>query len=613
MITLQGIPITDLAVWGWPWHGQLIKQDTRGDVYALRRHDGEVWPLYNVAPALSRITPALLFALNNYKGAVEGANGDSGSGPAGTTHLVRVAGHVVVPRTPDELVIDRTRSHDWLGATMLCGTKHRCYMTPLGELQWIYNRPGERWLMRITVDACPRRSNSLESPLTLTVSARPFGVFGVPGEWQSCGAVTAPTCHTSTPNFRWFGPGLPEGDSSVMLQSIRSDGGQLILEVGGYALMPAPLSRAAIGFYRLDITGGPGEWGLALTLLKRDSDVVRKVLVSNPLALGGGSLDIETVILEDGVTAVHTPIPKAVDDKVICIGTLVQEEIIHCGYVYDADDVLHEIESVIRASHACSVPASVLTMSGSASSRHVHPVTTCLSNDILAARETDNRVVTTLTAEIRRDGEPVSSVSCTLTATLTAQETFGYSCAGVVSGENTTNVQTNVTITVGGHSASRSEVRTEFGLGGTDTSFWPHTGIFSPEIFAERVSTLGLNPWPRPVFGNQPGGMVQQGVPGFNDALRIGAARQSNNVWVPVIVAGSWAGVLNRWWQISDGGGTTVIEGLPASVFGQRVGPDSNGLAPADFVPVGGVGPEKIEGGAYDYLHRVVLPYADIF
>lgn len=618
MIAVRGIPCDASVVWGWPWHGQLYKPDPLAEVYQLRRHNGELWPLYTAGAADNKINAALLFKMNNYALGVTGTNTRSG----GTTHLVKTHGHVFAERTVEEVAADQLRSQEWLGATMMFGAYHNIYMVELGWYHWIYSLNGQRWQMKIVVDTVPHPTSSPTTALALTISARPFGMFDVPGAWEVCGSVSAVSC--CTPGFSWFIPGLTLATMPpVMLQSIRSDGGELILEVKFWAMEPARAPAAAIGFYRLDVERVVDAWELELTRLKRDSEVIIKQITSNALALGLPTVTQTTSTPSDDIV-VYTPevIPSGDATGLYCVGSIVQEQVRHCGFVYDAADVLHELECYIRVSHACNVPAQVITVSGSATVDVSDPDSLVwLSNDILISEEINTSVATTLTVEMRRDGSPVSSVSSTFAISKVASVTRATNMGGIISGVNSYEMERTGVLTIGAHTASYAVENTGVSMPSGTTKLWPDAGIFSSLFFSSITSGTALAPWPS---SNRPGGMIEQALEwrtyngdgtsvttnGYR--IRLGAARLSNNVFVPAIVAGV-PSAFNQWNQLSSGWSFSTINGLPASVFGERVGPDVNGIAPVDFVPVGGYARLLIEDGAYDYMHSVVTPYADIF
>lgn len=625
MISVQGIPVTNMEVWGWPWHGQISQQNPEGTEYALRRHDGALWPLYNADPELSRISPDLFWRLSSYAGGVNGSESNAGYG--GTTHLVKAHGHVFTPRTPEQVAVDQARSHEWCGGTMLCGINHALYMTNLGWYHWIYSLNGQRWQMQIAVDSVPHPLSNPTAALTLTISARPFGRFDVPGAWVVCGSVTAPSC--CTPGFAWFTPGITLATQPpVLLQSIRSDGGKLILEVRFWAMEPSRMQSAAVGFYELDVANiGVDVWQLELGLLKGDTQIITKALTQSALAQGTKNVGFE-VSQPDATHFIYTPIIQDNGNPTAlrCVGLIVQEQRRHCGYVFDADDVLHELVCVIRASHNCSVADDAPLISGTAiqtldGSGNVISAT----NDITAEDHFSNSVETALTVEIERDGSVVSSVSCSLVTGKTIDRVYHPITVGGQDPFPTpppADVVRTATLTVGSYQASYTKSNSFASVPGGDLYKWPDAGLFDGNFFSSR-SGVTLTPWPS---STRPGCVIEQPIESrtyFSNGgssvtnafrIRLGAARLSNNVFVPVIVAGMpAASLLNRWDQISDGWSYTRLEGMPATVFGALVGPDINGPTPAAFEPVAGVGPQRIEGGAYDYLHQVVLPYADIF
>lgn len=620
MISVTGIPVTNVEIWGWPWHGKMEQQDLEGAEFALRRYDDELWPLFSYS-ADDKIPIWLFYRMLYYSGAVA----DQG----GTTHLVKTHGHTFVPRTTEQLAVDVSRSHEWRGDTMMCGINHAVYMTYLGWYQWIYSKDGKRWLMKIEVDSVPHPLDDPDADLSLTISARPFGEFDVPGEWVECGSVTADSCCTD--GFPWFTPGITlDGRAPVLLQSIRSDGGKLILEIRFYALSPARFASGPVGFYELDVANtGVDSWDLDLTLLKIDTDIITKSILSSALTQGVKQVQA-LVTTPDSTHVLYTPIIQTNGDPtgLWADGLIVQEQRRHCGFVFDSDDVLHELVCVITASHDCSVTDDDPVVTGTAlqtldGSGHVISAT----NDITVTENFSASVVTTLTVEIERDGTVVSSVSCTLETGKTSSQTYNpVTVAGQdpFPAPDPAEMERTAVLTVGTHTASYTKTNTfddYLPIPGGDYRKWPDTGLFEGSFCSRSGSTL--TPWPS---GDRPGGVINQSfesrtyysngasiaVTGY--AIRLGAARLSNNVFVPVIVAGVPSGSAPNWWaQLSDGWSYENIDGLAATVFGARVGPDINGDAPDDFEPVAGVGPTYIEGGAYDYLHQVVLPYADIF
>ena len=616
MIEIDG-HLAEREVWGWPWHGRPLKEFVGGiPRYSLQRHDGAIWPLYDDA---SHFLPEpMLSAMGSYAALRDSQATDNPTGAI--THLVRVAGHEWPGRTPEQVVADASKSQEWLGEALLAN--NRLYMQALEARQWIFSHAGKRWLMRYTASPAPRPVTAVSTELRVTLEAKVFGEFGAEASaWETVAVMTAPSCCTA--GFQWFTPQLQNPAGGLVLpQSIRSDGGVVILEAHLFARPPARLQRGAYGFYRLDIARVDDAWSCSLTLLLKDEEIYTKTApFASPLTQGRGLLSFAaTYPAPNTVVLTYELLDEPYQSSALeYVGTIQQEQIRHLGFVFEADDVLHEMKAVYRVQHDCNVPMPEPTFGGERTIVEDGSGNVISDVDTTWYRyEAEAAVTTVMTVEVLRDGTPVASTSAVMQNSKSWYDHVTHPTPGVGVHDRASSMAWQLEI---GDYLAASSTTLDDKIGGDVGAFWlwPDTGIFQADFFST-ISAEQIVPWPR---GWLIGGMTEQAIMGrqhnsngttsFTNGYRItlGAARLANNVWVPCITAGMPAGY-RTWNQLTGPRTYTVVTGMPSTAFGARVGPDVNGQVPAGWLNAG-TAVQHVESGSYDFLHRTVLPYGAIF
>jgi hypothetical protein len=614
MINVCGHLVSDLETWGWPWHGFLYAEESGGGTdYFLRKHNGEIWPMQGSdGPYLD---PALL---GDWAGRARSATVQAVSPMYSgvSTHLVKVAGNNWAGRSPEQTASDAARSHEWLPAAMI--TDGRLYSRLLASRgsrdAWIYSNAGEVWLMEIRLNADPPAPGANAAlPLKIGLYARQFGCFGLAGALELVQNLEAPACLS--------GGGVVSGAAApLMLQAIRSDGGHAILEMAAASPYAARLQRGAYGFYDLAVNRSGGTWAASLTLRMSAGEMYSKSVVRNDLRPAASWLG-EDVITATGAysqrttsTLLSNPTPSL--SLIACVGFVEQEQTRHCGWVYDDSDVLHEMECRIRVVHQCDVENPEPEIGGAKDESSPPGGPYEMTDTRYSRSDFRTEVITTITSEMLRDGVVVSSASAELYNLKEWREGSSPTAPALP------GVTYTWRITVGDLTTTSTEtISTNWSdwFSGTSGILWPVVGVLNG--FFSQLSGGTLTPWPSQGFGIA-GSIFEQQLyaspaatrPGALPTLTVGCSRQANNVWVPFVQAGRPGFQPNTWFQATTDTAIapTLVDGLPASVFGPRVGPNINGPTPAAW-SIPSASRRMAPAGSYDYLHGITSADAHIY
>ncbi|MCY1276507.1 hypothetical protein D9M68_364070 [compost metagenome] len=614
MIELNGI-FGELEVWGWPWHGVLESEPTAGggtlEDYYLRRADGSrKLLLRNSPPYEDALGPQVFNSLRNAH--------TSARAFGGVTHQVRVPGHVMPPRSPEQLAQDNAAGFEWCDAAMLSSLSHNLYSQPLGQHKWLFCQSSARWLMELTFTSIPRPGVSPGANLSISIKATPFGIVGSPVIPATVvGAVTAPSCidTSEAAGFLTHSQFAP-----VMIQSIRSDGAELILEVQRRTGRPSLRAIGAVGYYRLSVSRIEGSWVFALQLLKRSSELYSKTVTG---ALTPRRVGVSSVLVSEPAPGSGDPyvynyvvVNSGPDSRVYltAVGDIEQVSVSHCGYVYDEQDVLREVHGQVRITHACSVSEPAPQVSGQLLQwpHPSGPPTYDVSDPRTITINMTSSVTSTISAEVLLDGALAASTEAVLSNT--ALVTFE-------------SIEDQ--IGVNGPIARRSATWSEAGslvIGPHTIQFSYSRAINDPSslppnwpVFASLYEWCGvagdgaLTPWPSPGHDSRPlrqlltpqarGGLG--GLPVFTRlGFLAGAARLANNVFVPCITAGlpgaDSGGPASNWNIETTTGLASNGTNIPATQLGQPVGPGGPGLSPITF---GSSDRQFLTPVEFDYLH----------
>lgn len=615
MININGHLVDGVEVWGWPWHGVLMRDDSGpAPLFALQRYNGESWPMQNTEGSYINAT-----YLANWAERVRVSNALSTEPQSFgvSTHLVRVHGHSWPGRTEDQRLADALGSQEWLDITMI--TDGLVYGMPIATSgnrnAWLYSRDGEVWLMEVRqVGELPSPGAGAARPFRISLHARRFGVFGLEADWEYVAELEAPTCVPVPPGVVMGGATLP-----LMLQAIRSDGGHAIIELAGPGYPPARLQRGAYGFYDLNVARVDDAWTHSLTLRKPAHEMYARSVIRNDLRPGRNWLGPPNVeYIEPYTTRITTNVldePTTDASITACTGLIEQEQTRHCGWVYDENDVLHELECRIRVVHECDVDTPKPTAGGAIEIDNPPGGPTVTRDDSWIEYDHDSRTTTTLYAEMLRDGSVVADVSA---------ELFNRK-SWLEDGTHAPDINYEFRLTMGGYtteSTNTLNINWPDWDAGESGRLWPVVGILSG-LFSGRPGGV-FTPWGgslgaglgvvgatfrQQLHDNQAGDNF-----GLQPTLTIGAARLANNVWVPMILAGRSGAFANQWLQLTAD--STVhpssVSGLPPAVFGARVGPRVNGPTPASWVAATS-DRSNVPAGGYDFLHGVTLPYGHIY
>lgn len=597
MIEWNGV-LGEHELLGWPWHGR-VERDVAFK-YWLVKPDGARLALAD------RMPEPLANQLNRL--GVAARDGLPG------THLIRVPGHVMTARTPEQLLEDAGRGHEWRCAALLSGFNHALYGQSLGDKRFLYSNAQGVWLISVNVTSTPiiGRPEST-APLTLQLTAQRFGVVGGADEpVQSIGSVTAPSCLDVSFGSTWYPTTYYP---FVVIQSIRSDGAEVVLEVQRASYLPSQIATSGAGYYKLSISrDAEGAWTCSLAELARASQMysqsVTGAMVSKSNALAyvirqrptpeqpNTPYLVEAEVLADGglpsgelyqpLTWRHYQVPT---------GTIEQQRTVHGGWVFDEHDVLHKIESRLRIVHTCSVPEIVPSVSGQwVISDGVN------DNQISVVIEQQQSVSSQIVVEVLLDGQVVSAVSTVMSNTANVS----YSRVG-------NGAQNYSWIESGSMNIAGEVIRfdrtdtTPPGSGIPGISNWPDFNGVDQWI---NYAGGQLVPWPG-VVNTDVRAMAGLHPPNHN-AILAGAVRLSNNVWAPAIICGRVAatsGLSATWWWETTAGSVLKGSALPPTLLGDPVGPSGAGLGGGAFSG-GAWKPGPIE---YDYLHGGLIAGGGVF
>lgn len=610
MINILGVLTDKVHVCGWPWHG-VIYDDPQTLVRYLKKHDGTLIPRAQLGmkdEPFNRLIFAQQWA------------GDFGGG----THLVKVPAHVGPSRSPEQLAADASKGHEWCDAAMLSGYEHYLYSKPLGAQRWLYSTgpgPGNRWLMTLAFDSVPMIGTDPLAALTVRITAVPFGRFQVGRtelvEPVECGSASAPSCiDTAEANSYRVSSNFPR----VVIQSIRSDGAELILEVQRAAPRPSLRQIAPVGFYKLSVRKQEDAWLVELDLLKRASEQYSEsvsgslVDKSNAVAyiLQSSSATSATIVAQviedDSEAAGPFWIPHTYRHYSVPAGPIEQIARTHCGYVYDEDDNLVEIESQVRITHSCSVPPIVPSVSGVWTHIPGTPTTPPIDDNQITVTVSQTQSVTSvIAAEVLHNGVVVSSAQTTMSVSA--------SLAFQAVGFQQESYQCSLTggLAFPGHTIDLSQELTDNpSLQGLEN--WPKSNGFSQWIGVAEDGTLV--PWPGVQRSTQPLRSLfpPQGKAAARSTIFVGAVRLANNVFAPCLVCGSEAsttgGALITWFLETTDGPVRISTEMPPNFLGPCVGPKGAGTPPEQY-QLGEI--SKYPTAEYDYLHGQIVLGGGVF
>lgn len=613
MIELNGHLVEDISVWGWPWHGVLESEPTAGGSqfnWYLRRADGgRVLLQRNEPPFYDRFPVDLMNSLR--------ADQENSTISGGVTHQVRVPGHVMTPRTPEQLAYDLAQGHEWCSAAMLGTRSHRTYSKQLGEASWIYTGNGERWLLSLVYNTVPRPGPSPSANLSLTIRAVPLGQLGVPAQSPVVvGTVSAPTCIDAAEyasvltHFGW---------SPAVIQSIRSDGGELVIEIQRSLPRPSLRDIGAVGYYRLGVSKSGATWSFELEILKRSSELYTKSVTGSLVQQRVGVIHVLTSEPEPGEDGPFVYEPQVVDTSGINFltadGLIEQVAEAVYGYVYDEDDVRREVRSRLRIVHDCDVPAPDPQVGGQRLEWHPSdsPPTYDLSDPITIEFTVTPTVTSTLTAEVLLDGAVQSSTSVVMTNSATIHYSDAQDHMGPSGPASTRSASWNEsgTLTIGGYAIGLNYSRSVSDNGILWPGNWPvYNGIYG---WCSVAGNGALTPWPgahhdtrafRGILIPQP----QGGLGALPLITRVGilggAVRLANNVYAPCFTAGgvssSSGGAISNWNRESTAGAVSNGIFIPATQLGRPVGPAGG---EGDGLSFGNTDRKFLTPVEFDYLH----------
>ncbi|WP_236247422.1 hypothetical protein [Pseudomonas tohonis] len=604
MINICGVMTDRVNVWGWPWHGRAYTEDGT-NIDWIERHDGTRFrPLTMRQAVFSRLR--YMQQLTNIYG--------------GVTHLARIPGHVGPNRSPAQLAVDRARGHDWQGAAMLSGTVHMFYSQQLGEQTWLYSRgPGRVWVIRMEVITAPMLGSAPSQQLSIRLTARRFGLVGeAVHPWQLIGVYSAPssidTAEAAT--YRHW-----SGFARVVIQSIRSDGGEVILELQRDTMRPSARRIHGAGYYRVTVGLDDGVWQAELQLLKAASQLYSETVTGsmaekhNAVAYIIAESTEEMVTIEAEIITDNSEasgpfwIPPVYRSYWTCEGAIEVVCEYHMGYVYDADDNRVEVTARQRYVSDCNAPALVPAVSGTWTYIPGTDTTDPIDdNQIEVAIDQTVSVSTRIVVEVLRDGVVASSAETTMSNSAAMHwsqlgredEVFSWSESG--------------SIQFPGH-----EVRFDNGLAGNPGLLgmpnWPvNNGVSHWTSFDSATEVITPFPGVHRNTNAVRSLLLPQGTAGVRMGIEVGIARLSNNVFAPFLLCGSvfqeTGTVLVEWLMETTAGQERIGPVLPPNIIGPAVGPAGDGT-PGQKNPGGAL--PFIPPVEYDYLHRTLVVGGGVF
>lgn len=201
----------------------------------------------------------------------------SGQSPeAYDTHLLRVPGVAPPDLTAEEVAAEAAKGRTWQNYTLLAEDRLVLFGKVLNG--WVCIDPaGQRWLIR-TTPWVNRSTIRADQPLTLTVSAVPFGYLD---EAPVAPVSQAVTLADVGQGGGFLGPPSGNADPQVMEMrtgSVSSNGRRMVIELHGVqsVLLPNTLriNTAPAGFLLLELQGEGPAFELSLSVLRTREQVL---------------------------------------------------------------------------------------------------------------------------------------------------------------------------------------------------------------------------------------------------------------------------------------------------------------------------------------------------